>query len=409
VGFDGSHRGGQLDRQPALRDGTTEDDVEDGVVGSAEVGQQGGGVLGEFRHDGGPIEEDVDHRRHGGHQRQQVFSIVLGQVHPALMEERLREPRPRLVRRADPHHRRVRSGRVIHNGRIPRRDRGVDPFHVQPDSLVQQQPSGEQHHRPALRVGSGGLAAGLRARARPVLDHRRHRIRSQVRPLQTFDVGGGQPGDHLRVGAERARGAAPPRFGRQVGHRVQGQPDPDRRVLGAHHFGERAHRIGVGQRAEPERFGPARTATGRRRRQRVLVRRVPRVGRDEHRDAQPAAGRHPLDFVVPAGKGPGRDRRHQRQAADVPVPHHFRRRRDGQRAGRLLDETTVGGDRHRGVEKQPGLLRQGHPAEQVTDALLGGPRGILVREHAAEHDRRSGRSPSACHSMAHPATPRERH
>ena len=83
-----------------------------------------------------------------------------------------------------------------------------------------------------------------------VLDHRRHRIRPQVRPLQAFDVGG-QPGDHGRVGAERARGAAPPRFGRQVGHRVQRQPDPDGRVLGAHHFGERAYGVGVAQRAEP--------------------------------------------------------------------------------------------------------------------------------------------------------------
>ena len=102
------------------------------------------------------------------------------------------------------------------------------------------------------------LAVELWPAAGEVLRHARDALRPERLELHAAEVGGHQAGDDLGVLAERSGRTAPARLGREIGGRVQRQPDPDGEVLASHDVCELAHQARVPCRGQPDRVGPLR-------------------------------------------------------------------------------------------------------------------------------------------------------
>ena len=201
-------------------------------------------------------------------------------------------------------------------------------------------------------------------------------------PLEALEVGDAELGDELGVLPEGAGLAGPARLGREVERRVQRGADPDGDVLLPGDVGELAHGVGVAQRGESERLGPLRERLGRERGAGVLDERVPRVGRDRHRDAVRRPLGERLQVVVPAGRHPGVVEHVHVEVGEVLLEHHVARRRLADRA-RALDDRAVGARLDDGLEHQTDLLLEGQPAEQVVDPRLDVEPGVLEGVHPA--------------------------
>jgi hypothetical protein len=158
--------------------------------------------------------------------------------------------------------------------------------------------------------------------------------------------------------------------------------DADGAVLLPRDLAEAAHKLLVTGGGEPDRLRPLRERAGRPARRRVLVERVPRIGRDGHGDAEPRGLRQLLHAVVPLGRPSRVGCRVDVEVVEVAlgdeprgaVPTEHRR---------AVEQLAVGADEDRRVEHQARLLLERHAGQEIVDPLLDRQPRILVRVELA--------------------------
>ena len=215
-----------------------------------------------------------------------------------------------------------------------------------------------------------------------MLRHARDAVGAELVALEAANVRRGQPAGELEVLAEGARNARPPRLGGDVRHRVQRHVDADGAVLLPGDLAEGAHELLVAGGGEPDRLRPLRQRAGGPARRRVFVERVPRIGRDGHRNTEPRRFGQLLQAVVPFGRPSRIGRRVDVEVVEVELGDEARRGAAAEHRV-AVSQLALGRDEDRRVEHQPRLLLERHLREQVVHPLLDRPPRILVRVELA--------------------------
>jgi hypothetical protein len=196
-----------------------------------------------------------------------------------------------------------------------------------------------------------------------VLGHGGHRGRAQLDALQATDVGGDQARGQVGVLPEGHPDARPPRLGGQVDLRVQRHAQPGGHVLLPNDVGVSVDQAGVVQGGQAERLRPLRERASEGFGARVVAERVPRVGRQRHRDARPGRQRQLLDMVVPGHQLPHVV--HLTGQVEMVEPQVADRRLGTGPAERIVGGHELATRSHRDdvVEHQAGLVLHRQPAE----------------------------------------------
>ena len=103
----------------------------------------------------------------------------------------------------------------------------------------------------------------------------------------------------------------------------------------------------------------------------ILIEAVPRVARQGDRDGQPFGCRQLLQLINPGGDRFGIGGADQVEVRHVFVQHLARAGTHAHEAS-IRVEFAIGRDHHHRLEHHAGFLFDGHPLEQVVDALVDG-------------------------------------
>jgi hypothetical protein len=152
---DGIHGGVNVEGQPALRLGVTEQHLDDGLVARAVVHDQRGDELRQLRDNGGPVEVDVADRRHGLGNRADAVELLAREGQRAGVQEALDlvPVAALLPRRDEPQDRDVRLFGTADDAGAADQRVGAHVLEVDPDHVVPFGDLARRRHHEDVHVG----------------------------------------------------------------------------------------------------------------------------------------------------------------------------------------------------------------------------------------------------------------